>query len=167
MSYVYPYNYNPCCNTTCQPRRKCCKKQKKRCCKRRCCQSYQQCVQTKCGFISFMLSVVASETSVVTGTPVNYSVTVINTGSDPIFQPITIQTNILGSTTIFPGYLAPGASFTSTNLFTNTPTTTGTVSLVTTGFTQLDCDVILTSQPVTTNVTVTAPEPPENPTTII
>lgn len=168
------YNSSACCESSCKsscdpcgksykksccrPKRRSCKKSKK-CCKRQCCPQYYPCIRTRCGFYSVMLTVVANPTQFATIEDViSYAFTVRNTGSEPICYPITIQTDKLGSTTIVPGYLAPGQSYTASALFTYTILAAdilhGSYSITSTALVQVECDKILTSQQVQTAVTI-------------
>jgi hypothetical protein len=112
------------------------------------------CIQTRCGFYSMMLNITANPTQYsATATVINYSFTITNTGSEPISYPIIIQTTTLGlgSTTIYPGYLAPGQNYVSQNLFSYTTQTGDVVSgaavtLTATAQIQIECNRMLTSQ---------------------
>lgn len=154
------------CGRSC--RKKCCRKSKKsKCCKpsccsrpfcypQTCCPQYYPCIRTKCGFYTVMLSVTASQTTYEIDNTIRYSYTIINTGSEPICHPVTIQTDKLGTTTISVGYLAPGASYTSSNLFdhqiTSTDVSNQSYTIVSTALVQIECNKTLASPAVSTTV---------------
>jgi len=101
-----------------------------------------------------VLNTVASPTTfTAAGDVITYSYRVTNSGSEPIFAPIQIQSDLLGSTMLEARYIAPGATVLFEDVFVYTVTaanvTSGTVSNTSTAFIQIECDKILMSQPST------------------